>query len=179
MNGATSEADWLQHYLLEAVQKSFCTKIHCTTCGALEFRKGLLMAAAKAIGRDRSEALDETIAPLIIRSLASVNAPAHLRPQMEEAVRLVLFDLWNSVMLQRHLHFLAGTWAGDVLERMKAHSQAETERRKAIAESEDPVLVQRRREEKRSLKQQRHQERLTLKKDRDRIWRENEKKNES
>jgi hypothetical protein len=180
MNGATRNADWLEHYLVEAVRKNLCTKIRCTTCGALEFRKGLLTAAAKAIGRDRFEAFDETSAPVIIRSLATVNAPpAHLQPQMEEAVHLVLFDLWSSLMLQRHEHLLTGAWADGVLERMKAHYQAETERHRAIAESEDPVLVQRRREEERSLKQQKHQERLTLKKDRDRIWRQNQKKNES
>jgi hypothetical protein len=116
---------------------------------------------------------------VILESLARVTPPVRLQREIEDAVRLVLFDLWNSMLLQGRERLLAGSWAGGVLERMKDHYRAETERAKAIADFEDPRRVQERREEKRRLKQQKHQNRLALKKDRDRIWRENQKKNKS
>lgn len=33
--------NWLHAYLIESVRRNLCTKIHCTTCGAMEFRRGM------------------------------------------------------------------------------------------------------------------------------------------
>jgi hypothetical protein len=40
-------SNWLEAYLMEAVRKELCTKILCTTCGALEFRQGVLSALSR------------------------------------------------------------------------------------------------------------------------------------
>ena len=176
MNGATGDRDWLQRYLFESVRKNLCTRIRCTTCGAGEFRNGLLYAAARAIGQERFEGLDETSALVIVRALGRVHPVPHLERQTEEAIRLVLFNIWTvlgeAAMARKFEPLLAGSWAGGILERMKAQYKAESERRKAIAEFQDPVCVQQRQEEKRARKEQKHKERLALKKERDRIWRE-------
>ena len=87
----------------------------------------------------------------------------------------MLFDIWYAAedgARERDLEFvLAGTWAGSVLKRMKAHHQARLQERRAYAESQDPVRVRQMRAEKRRLRQEKHSERLALKKERDRIWR--------
>jgi hypothetical protein len=111
---------------------------------------------------------------------------------MERTVRLVLFDLSNvmgeeeiaselliseaAIASELELLFAPpSSWAGDILEQMRAHHKAEIERRNAIAEFQDPMRVQQRREEKRRQRQQKHQERLALKKERDRLWRERQR----
>ena len=148
----TDRIDWLQPFLIEAVQKNLCTRIRCTTCGASEFRKGLLKAAAKSSGRDQVGGLDEITARMILESLARINPPLQLEREVEEAVRLVLFDLWASLLLQGKEHLLTGSWAGNVLEHMAAHYKATVERSKALAEFQDPERVSARRAEKRKLK---------------------------
>ncbi len=167
--------DWLQSYLIEAAQKNLCTRIRCTTCGASEFRKGLLKAAAQASGRNQVGVLDEVTSRTILESLARIDPPLQSERQVEQAVRLVLFDLWTSLLLEKNEHLLAGSWAGNVLERMAAHYKAAVERSKALAEFQDRENTQQRRAEKRKLRQLRHQERLVLKSGRDRIWREGQK----
>jgi hypothetical protein len=179
MTAEASNGNWLQEYLAEAVAKNLCTRISCTTCGALEFRRGLLKAAARAIHGNSSERLDPGTASTILHALAHLQTPRQSQREMEEAVRMVLFDLWTSLMLHNNEHLLGESWAGDVLQRMKAHYEAVLARSKAIAESQDPVLVQQRRLEKRNVKQQKHEERLAQKKERDRIWREEEQRMKS
>ena len=124
---------------------------------------------------DQVGGLDEITARMILESLARINPPLQLEREVEEAVRLVLFDLWASLLLQGKEHLLTGSWAGNVLEHMAAHYKATVERSKALAEFQDPERVQQRRAEKRKLKPLRHQERLVLKSERDRCWRERQK----
>jgi hypothetical protein len=97
--------------------------------------------------------------------------------ELESAVRLILFLVWNSVgefstgrgFLEP---ILAGSWAGSVLDRMKAHHQQRMEERRVRHEYESPERVQQRREKKRCLRQEKHIERLKEKKERDRLWKE-------
>jgi len=67
---------------------------------------------------------------------------------------------------------LAGSWAGGVLQAMKKHFAEREAKRSARAGADDPVNVERRREEKKRLKQEQHEQCLALKKERDRMWRE-------
>ncbi len=136
--------DWLQGYLEASVANNLCTKISCTTCGAVDFRKGLLRALAQ---------------------------------RYEEAIRLILFDIWNMLgeaTAEAELgRVLDGTWAGSILEGMKTHHRAEEKRRREHAEKNDPALIEKTREEKRRAKEQRHLARLAAKSERDRLRREN------
>ncbi len=141
----------------------------------MEFCQGLLSELARVTCRQGLEKLDHRAAVDIARSLALVN-PIGVAPyRFEEAVRLVLFEIWYAVgeaARERDLgSVLAGTWTGSVLERMKAHHQERMEERRAFAESQDPERVRQKRDEKRRLRQEKHSERLALKKERDRIWR--------
>ena len=167
---------WLQAYLSEAIRQQLCTKIHCTTCGAMDFRRGLLVALTATEGRDIPAGFDRVSALAIGRALANVHSIAADACKFEEAVRLILFEVWSTLgemEAERELEpALLGTWSGDVLARMKAHHKARQDARRVFAESQDPVRIEQRREEKRRLRQQKHVERQALKMERDRAWRE-------
>lgn len=173
-------AKWLQIYLDEAVHKKLCTRIYCTTSGAMEFRRGVLNALAGVTGQKPGNRYDHDSVLEITRALAEVKPSGETLMQMEAAVRCLLFDLWSGIPIfdKAIEDLLAGTWAGDVLCRMKEHYEAKERTRRAREEFEDPVNVRKRREEKKRLKQEQHQKRLELKKERDRLWRQNNGKAE-
>lgn len=174
------DEDWLQTYLLESVRKNLCTQIFCTTCGAMDFRRGLLIALARATDQQPVPQIDHESALAIAAALARVRAAEGEQRKLEDAVQLVLFEIWNTVgevAVERQLDpILQGTWAGSVLARMKEHHKERKAARYAFAENQDPVRVQQRREEKQRLKQERHTARLAMKIERDRIWREKQKR---
>jgi len=95
---------------------------------------------------------------------------------MEGAIRLILFDMWNTLGQPNAeatiQPLLSESWGGEILARMQAHYKERQAARRACAESQDPKIVEQRREDKRRLRQQQHTERMELKKERDRIWRE-------
>ncbi|MEK6299354.1 MAG: hypothetical protein AABO41_01420 [Acidobacteriota bacterium] len=173
--------NWLQTYLVEAVQKQLCTQIHCTTCGAREFRLGVLNALAMATDQPPQQSFDRQSVVEIARALAEVQPVPDELEKMEDAVRCLLFDLWSGLpFIDRDVEtILDGTWAGRILRGMQEHQKATQEARRELEEYEDPVNVEKRREEKKRLKQEKHQERLALKKDRDQLWRERPDKMDS
>ena len=165
---------WLEAYLAEAVRKKLCTKIHCTTCGAMEFRRGVLSALSIATGQHPRQCFDRESAVEIARALAEVKPNGDAPLSLEDAVRCLLVDLWSGIpLLDNDIEaLLAGSWAGDILGRMKTHHEAREAERRARDEFQSPAAVQKRREEKKRLKQEQHEKRLALKKERDRLWRE-------
>jgi|CXWL01.1.fsa_nt_gi hypothetical protein len=172
------EIGWLERYLIDAMTRNLCTTIHCTTCGAQDFRQGLIKEYSK--DRDRPSFATSFIdaSKEVARSLSSVSLrdPSQ-SASLESAIRLILFDLWQAlgaVTAEQEIEpILSGTWTGAVLASMKAHHKARQEARRAFEESQDPIRVQQRREEKRRVRQQQHVERMERKKERDRQWREN------
>jgi hypothetical protein len=165
---------WLEAYLAEAVRKKLCTKIHCTTCGALEFRRGVLDALSIATGRQPLQRLDRESVIEIAKALAEVSQNHDTPGATEDAVRCLLVDLWSGIpLLDRDIAaLLAGSWAGDILHMMNEHHEAREADRRARDEFQSPAAVQKRREEKKLLNQEQHEKRLALKKGRDRLWRE-------
>lgn len=67
--------NWLQGYLVDAIQRNVCTKVGCTTCGAREFRTGLLAQAAKQMQRVHLGRLNRDGAVVIARALNCLIPP--------------------------------------------------------------------------------------------------------
>ena len=178
----TGNVNWLQEYLLRSVEKNLCTKIHCTTCGALDFRRGLLSALAGQESVPVPAVFDRDVATAIAHALVSVGPVDRADADFESAVRCILFDLWNvarsNLALDELERILDGSWSGRVLDAMKRHSEAIRSEQTARAEYQSPEGARKRREAKRRLKQQQHQQRLARKKERDRIWWEQRRKND-
>jgi len=167
---------WLERYIEEAVANKLCTSISCTTCGAMDFRKGLLRALSHPPAHRTSSRMDAIQARAIASALAGVHVPRETQ-RYEEAIRLILFDIWSTLgeanadaELSRALD---GTWAGSILEDMKTHHQAEEERRREYGRKNDPAFIEKAREDKRRAKQEKHLARLAAKSERDRLRREN------
>jgi hypothetical protein len=168
--------NWLQFYLSQSVRRNVCTKVMCTTCGAREFRVGLLAATAREMKCDALTRLDLESAIVIGRALAGVMPDEidlpYIHFEFEPAVRLVLTDIWAALGDAKADQViepaLTGSWAGDLLVRMKQHHVALTEADRLRREEQDPARVEAQREENRRLKQQRHADRLARKHERDR-----------
>jgi hypothetical protein len=94
--------------LVEAVRRKLCTQIYCTTCGALEFRNGVLDALSLAAGQPRPQRLERECAVEIARALAGVVPAADDSMDLAPAVRCLLFDLWNRNEKSRRCSLEAG-----------------------------------------------------------------------
>src|SRR5688572_12253135 len=124
--------NWLQLYLVESVRRDLCTQIGCTTCGAREFRLGVLSALAMATGRPLRQDFDQDTAKEIAMALAEVHPTPTDLSKLENAVRCLLFDLWNGLpVLDKDIEMsLSGTWYGKLLREMRDHHKArQSERR--------------------------------------------------
>ena len=164
--------NWLHSYLLESVRRNLCVRIFCTTCGATEFRFGVLKALAQYAGHLPSQHLDYSSALEISKALSEVEPGERGGWRIEEATRCLLFDLAHIIREAELVRILDKNWAGSVLHSMQQHYKERQAATRARQEYEDPVNIHKRREEKKRLKQERHQQRLALKKERDRIRRE-------
>ncbi len=168
-------SNWLEAYLVDAVTRKLCTKIGCTTCGAMEFRNGVLSASSRATGEPLRQRYDDQKNNIeIAKALAEINPSGDELFDFEHPVRLLLSDLWGGLpFLDNEIEaLLAGSWAGGVLARMKAHHEAKQAKRRVQEELNNPTIIEKRRAEKKRLKQDQHEKRMALKKERDRLWRE-------
>lgn len=171
-----SNANWLQRFLFESTgEKPLCTKIYCTTCGALPFRRGLLAALAAATGTEPKKAFEWAEVQSIAKALASVRPPEDLEQmwRFEASVRNILFAIYRIPRRHEIEPLLSGSWAGDVLNMMKVHYEERQAVQRARAVFEDPDNVRNRRKEKNRLKQEKHTERLAEQRERSRLWHEN------
>jgi hypothetical protein len=173
MRSPTPDADkWLQGLLREAVGAPLCTDILCTTCGVREFRNRLLQALRERMGVETIERIDRAAAIGLAQGLAAIPAEEALAGSFEMPVRLVLFDLWHSVgeaFVEREVApILDGSWAGQVLDRMKAHYQARQDARRQHSEQNDPAQIEVRRAAKRRSTEDAVALRMAAKQQRDR-----------
>lgn len=167
-------SNWLHAYVADAVRRNICTRIRCTTCGAMDLRMGVLDELTQATGRSPRQKWDREVVIEIASALAHVTPIGSERHTLVPAVRCLLFDCWSGMpLLDNDIEaVLTDSWAGDILRDMKKHHAAREVERRTRAEMQDPSNVQKRREERKRLKQEQHEQRLAAKKERDRIWRE-------
>jgi hypothetical protein len=118
---------WLQRFLEQSVRMKWCAKINCTTCGAIEFRRGLISQAGEALGRPEFQSWNNELCIETLRALANVEPPPRNRRPYEDAVRLILYEAWSAMdsgNFASESEILANTWAGEVLKKMQEHYQA-------------------------------------------------------
>jgi hypothetical protein len=168
--------NWLHEYLGASVRRNLCTRIYCTTCGATEFRHGLLQAVAMATNQPPSHTYNQGAAVSLAQALADMRPSDADAIQLENAGRYVIFDICRMIGECEAERILGQNWGGNVLRRMQEHNRNVLAARSAKAEHEDPARVQERREEKRRVAKERHEQRLALKEHRDRAWRDSQGK---
>lgn len=169
------DATWLQRYVEDAIERGLCTQIHCTTCGATEFRRGLWAAIGGKSKGDLGPVFGNATA--LAQLMVGLEKKDGYTYAYEKAVRLMLFEIWPFLGREEGESelesMLDGTWAGEVLARMKAHWTTRRESQRAHAEREANAL--RRREARKRQKATQHAARLAAKVKRDRLWREKQK----
>ncbi len=163
---------WLGLYLRDAVCRRLCAGIHCTTCGAQDFRRGVLRALATVSDEVPASRRDSTRAARVALALASVEPDDADIVRMLEATRCLVYDVCNLLGEPTVEGLLGRSWAGEVLRGMQAHERAVRGARRAREEYEGPEATLRRRGERKRLAHERHQHRLLLKQERDHRWRE-------
>lgn len=162
--------NWLHSYLVKSVRRNLCVRFFCTTCGAMEFRRGVLKALAQYAGHLPLQHFDRSSAIEIAKALSEIELSRGDALRLEEATRCLLFDLAHTIGEAKLAPILDKSWGGGVLVRMQEHYKVRRAEAHARQEYEDSANVQKRREEKKRQRQERHQQRLALKKERDRIW---------
>jgi hypothetical protein len=166
---------WLQRFIERAVEENMCVQIHCTTCGAREFRQALWTAIGGATKSDTGPMFGNARA--LAELMVGLEKKEGYTYHHENVVRLMLFEIWPFLGKEDGEgeldSIMCASWAGQVLARMKAHWTARREAQRAHAERE--ANAPKRREEKMRLKTQQHTARLAAKVERDRLWREKQK----
>jgi hypothetical protein len=136
-----SAQGWLHQYLNLSVEKNFCTKILCTTCGTTEFFAGL--KSASGIRSSKNE-LPFTFSPKLLESilveLTNLRPDAREERVFEEAIQTLLFRL-DQHLGYDHLHVnLSGTWALSILEDMHEDERERLQRRAEHRRKNDPQV---------------------------------------
>lgn len=171
----TQASNGLQGFIEEAIVRKLCVQIHCTTCGAHEFREALWKRVSGTSTGNFGPMLGNARA--LAQLMACLQRKSGYTYEYERAVRLMLFEIWpflgkedGESELER---ILRRTWAGQVLADMKAHWVARREAQRVHEEHE--ANAPKRREEKKRLKAEQHAARLAAKVQRNRLWREKQK----
>ena len=86
--------NWIAEFIETAAAAKVCTRIHCTTCGALDFRRDLVRKANDALGISTST-WDDALAGVTAEGLAHL--PDDFTRTHIEAIRLVFFELWSNL----------------------------------------------------------------------------------
>lgn len=105
---------WLEDLIEQALRTTACTRWNCTTCGSAPFREALRSGATINGGTSRNALLDE---------LSMVSARAELELPVRFIIMLLYASPCGSASVQELEEVLVGSFAGAVLERMKAHHE--------------------------------------------------------
>lgn len=126
---AQADPLWLQKLLETAVQRNWCLRINCTTCPSEKLRLALGLMEKRPDGRPNWLPMSEGNALTIVEGLAHCRPASQFDPSFEEATRWVLYEVWRAFG-SRYDSRLSETWAGEVLQKMRAHDARRTEARR-------------------------------------------------
>jgi hypothetical protein len=125
-HGQPIDSAWLEARISEAVANDWCLRINCGTCAGQDFRAAIgypLVRNENGWRRlDPRERID------LINALRGLPEP----PQAEEGVRWLLYQIWladTSHADTTLFPMLKGSFAAEVLERMRRHHQIRLEAR--------------------------------------------------
>lgn len=161
---------WLHSYLLESVDGQLCTKPFCTTCGALDFRKGIRRQLSIHVGKPVPFTLTDDDALAICRELSLVVPSADEELKLDEALRCLLCDVAGSIDQRVMAEALGNSWAGIVLRRMRDHSRDREQESRRRKDFESPVACAERRRIRAEARRAAAELRQARKRDLDQAW---------
>jgi hypothetical protein len=127
----TAESDplWLQHLLERAIGEGWCTRTNCGTCASEQLRLELGLLDKSSPGHPRFLPMPAETAEAMVDGLRACTPGANTSYQLEEGVRWILYEVWRHFG-DRYFSKLDGTWASEVLDRMRCHYQERQEARR-------------------------------------------------
>jgi len=160
-----SPKGWLLQLARRALDESICTKLDCTTCGAMAFKKmflgelGMNVPEMKAMSFNTGrQHVEELIQELLLVSRAGLPRS----PQAEELMRYLVSLCWSHIGVEERVAVrenLCGTWAGSTLESMITHESEREARRTEHKDRSDPEKARIRREQMKAERQEKHEAR--------------------
>ena len=167
---------WIEKLLDDTVKNDWCTRLSCTTCGAMAFKKRLRLYVDRirlgTVYRE-SEPLprwEKADADFLIAALAGYK-PVELNrfsSKQDQAMMLILYVAWSHApcdeTTEQMFRSLQSSYAGAILKRMMVHYSSVKESREHYALIHSPEYAIKRRAEKKAEKQLRHAERMRLQK---------------
>jgi hypothetical protein len=124
-----SNPQWLQRLLESAIAERWCTRTNCGTCASEKLRQALGLLDKSSSSQIRFLPMTAQMAEAMIDGLRACAPQAGSSHQLEEGVRWVLYEVWRNFG-DRYFLKLDGTWANEVLGRMRSHHQRRQEARR-------------------------------------------------
>ncbi len=141
MDSQEPPRDWLQRFISAALRRNLCTRIGCTTCGAHEFRSGLMAQ----LGVPLSELTAVPLSPLSVdRAERLLDLMSELKPPepdmtfYSEPMQLMISECRCALgreALPAMQDRLGQSWAGHVLRSIIADEEARLRARQAREEA--------------------------------------------
>jgi hypothetical protein len=124
-----SDPKWLQHLLELSISEGWCMRINCGTCASEQLRQALGLLNQSSSSQPRFLPMTAEIAEVIVDGLKVCKPSTDINCQFEEGARWVLYEVWRNFG-DRYFPKLNGTWANEVLVRMRSHYQQRQEARR-------------------------------------------------
>jgi len=147
--------NWLFEFLQRAVERDLCTKYLCTTCGAMEFRRGLWRAA------EANHCTETDVA----QALAHIEGEAHSEDPFARALYLAVTEVCDAIGEAAAARILAVSWAGRVLQSIRGQRVTSAISRKHVEAAQH--AAQEAAKERKRQRQARHEGRLEKKRARE------------
>ncbi len=128
-SAADSDPLWLQHLLERAIAERWCTRTNCGTCASEQLRQALGLLDKSPLGPPRFLPVTPDYAEAMVDGLRACAPQANMTHLLEEGARWVLYEVWRNFG-DTYFSNLDGTWAGEVLDRMRSHYQRRRDARR-------------------------------------------------
>jgi hypothetical protein len=135
MNGRPDRIDaiWLRNRLDEAVAEGWCLKTNCGTCANQDFRDATGLALVREPDRWVRPQLSTAELHELTIALRDLDIPPALPLVFEKGVMWLIYEIWRNGSTRADAELfplLQGSYAGSILEGMRAHYQSRLEARR-------------------------------------------------
>ena len=163
---------WMNDLINQTIEKDWCAKFFCTTCGAGDFKESLRRHLDSVLGTRRFGlpfVFNSNDADVILEQLKNLNQTDFSENYYAVGIIMsLLYISWQTSPCDgttaRMSNKLDGTYAGEILSKMITHYARLSAKRLDHKLRQSPEYVAKMRAEKKARKQELHKERMRLQK---------------
>ena len=163
---------WVNELISQTIEKDWCTKFFCTTCGAGDFKESLRRNLDSVLGTRRFGVpfvFNSNDADVILEQLKSLK-PIDFSDNYprEWVIMFLLYISWQTSPSDKTTASMSekldGSYAGNILSSMIKDYARITAERLEYERKQSPEYIAKMRAEKKARKQELHEERMRLQK---------------